>query len=465
MSGPHALAFVDIETTGLSPTENRVAEIGVITVDAGRVERWSTLIKSPRRELDSAVDSRPDDEHDDAPAFGDIAAELALRLSNRLFIAHNARFDYSFLRAEFARARISFEAPVVCSVMLSRRLYPHLERHNLDALAESHRLVIEERHRALPDAELLWQWWQVIHREIAPKTIKDAVASLLAGPLLPPQLDPLLIDRLPAAPGTYVLFDEQHRPLTVGAAANLKLHLLNYFRMDRATAQALEYAHRVGRVTWHVTRGMVGARLHAAESDGLLFATTKRRLNTSAYTWQFQPGTVPCVSIAAIEGAAWQAQDSYGLFPTVRKARNALLRLANRHRLCARRLGLGTEAESDCHGCASDHATSCSAEVRGKKDLIRIFDALRPLRVPAWPYQGPVGIRERSDVHIVDQWQYLGTAHCEAELHTILECVPKQFDPRTYRVLRRTLSQLPPRKIVDLATLARSKRPSKPYCG
>src|SRR6478735_8080650 len=107
MSKVRPLAFVDIETTGPSPTQNRVAEIGVVTVDADRVERWSTLIKTPRRrELDSAIDSPLVDEHERAPAFADIAPELATRLSGRLFIAHNARFDYSFLRAEFERAGI-----------------------------------------------------------------------------------------------------------------------------------------------------------------------------------------------------------------------------------------------------------------------------------------------------------------------------------------------------------------------
>jgi DNA polymerase-3 subunit epsilon len=83
---------------------------------------------------------------------------------------------------------------------------------------------------------------------------------------------------------------------------------------------------------------------------------------------------------------------------------------------------------------------------------MRIFDALRALRVPAWPYRGPVGIRERSDVHVVDQWQFLGTARSDSDLHAILESRPEEFDPRTYRVLRRTLAHLPQRKIVDLET-------------
>ena len=104
MSAWARLAFVDVETTGLSPTENRIAEIGVVTVDAdGRVEHWTTLLRtSSRGERSAPLGSSPYGTRD-APCFSDIAADLARRLDGRLFVAHNARFDHAFLRAEFER--------------------------------------------------------------------------------------------------------------------------------------------------------------------------------------------------------------------------------------------------------------------------------------------------------------------------------------------------------------------------
>src|SRR5437773_11351034 len=116
------LAFVDVETTGLSPSRNDIAEIGVVTVDGARVERWSTLIKArSRRELALAKGVVPDD-LDNAPAFTDIAASLAQRLSGRLVVAHNARFDYTFLRPACQRVDISFGPELICSVMLSLKV-------------------------------------------------------------------------------------------------------------------------------------------------------------------------------------------------------------------------------------------------------------------------------------------------------------------------------------------------------
>src|SRR6266550_4301394 len=262
------LAFVDVETTGLSPSRNDIAEIGVVTVDGASVERWSTLIKArSRRELALTKGVAPDD-LDNAPAFSDIAASLAQRLSGRLLVAHNARFDYSFLRMAFQRVDISFEPELICSVMLSRKLYLGETHHNLDSLIERHTLCADVRHRALPDADVLWQWWQAIHREFPRDVIGQAIEQLLAGLVLPPHLDPALIDRLPEAPGAYVFHGEGNIPLLTGAAANLKFHVRNYFRIDQATDKALEHSHRVTNITWRVTRGFLGARLHAAEFHG-----------------------------------------------------------------------------------------------------------------------------------------------------------------------------------------------------
>ena len=103
-----------------------------------------------------------------------------------------------------------------------------------------------------------------------------------------------------------------------------------------------------------------------------------------------------------------------------------------------------------------------------KNDLIRLVSALWPLRVPAWPHRGPVGIRERSDIHIVDQWQFLGTVRCESDIHGVLETRPGGFDPRVRRLLTRALSRLPPNRIIDLADYGRLSmraNPSKSWVG
>jgi DNA polymerase III subunit epsilon len=79
-----------------------------------------------------------------------------------------------------------------------------------------------------------------------------------------------------------------------------------------------------------------------------------------------------------------------------------------------------------------------------------LMPALWPLRLPTWPHRGPVGIRERSEIHIVDRWRFLGTARCESDVHAVLETRPAALDPRLHRLLTRALPRLPANRIIDL---------------
>ena len=453
------IAFVDVETTGLSPTHDRVAEIGVITVDGDSVDSWTTFVASPpRRDRDSA----PVPPDNGAPTFRQIATGLAQRLSAHLFVAHNARFDHGFIKAEFARVGIEFHPQVLCSVMLSRRLHPQRTCHDLDALVEAHDLRPGVRHRALPDADMLWQWWQAIHQEFPGHVIDQAVSELLAGPVLPPHLDPALIEALPESPGAYALHGEGDTMLQVGAAANLKLHIRNYFRIDRVTDKALEYSHRVTRITWHTTRGVLGARLHAAALVGAPMRAKSKKQSGAQFTWRFTPQRLPAItveSLAGDEGA--NASESFGLFATERKARLALVRLASRHRLCHCMVGIDDRAETPCTACdAQRSGCDCFLRSARNRQLVRLHKAVLPMRIDAWPYAGPVGIRERTDIHVIDQWRFLGTACTEADVHELLQARRCAFDKRFYAMLRRTLRALPANAVLDLCG-AGSDRPTK----
>ena len=156
------VAFVDLEATGGNPASHRVIEVGVVGATAGGVDfEWSTLV-NPETWIPYGVQNLTgitDDMCESAPRFTDVAAELAQRLEGRLFVAHNARFDYTLLRDEFRRVGISYESRVACTVKLSRRVNPTLPRHNLDTLSAYLGLHITRRHRALPDAQALWQFW------------------------------------------------------------------------------------------------------------------------------------------------------------------------------------------------------------------------------------------------------------------------------------------------------------------
>src|SRR5258706_10710661 len=138
-----AIAFVDLETTGTTPTGDRVTEIGIVrVVDGDLAEEWSTLV-NPECPIPEEIQSLTGISNAmvrDKPTFAELRREVAQRLEGHLFVAHNARFDYGFLKNEFRRVEMPFTADVLCTVRLSRRLFPEAPAHNLDAIIARHQL-------------------------------------------------------------------------------------------------------------------------------------------------------------------------------------------------------------------------------------------------------------------------------------------------------------------------------------
>lgn len=181
------LIFVDLETTGANLINDRITEIGIVAVHLdGEVERWSSFV-NPGRPIPYFIQNLTgisDDMVETAPSFESLAEAVHARLMDGLFIAHNARFDYGFLHHAFARAGHTLQSEMLCTVKLSRALFPEEKRHNLDTLIERHGLVPEARHRALADADLLWQFWGKLANDMPQEALTQAVKKLRQKPNL-----------------------------------------------------------------------------------------------------------------------------------------------------------------------------------------------------------------------------------------------------------------------------------------
>lgn len=153
-------AVVDLETTGTGARHgHRVTEVAVVLVRGTRIEPVFESLVNPGRPIPwfitqlTGIDDRI---VRGAPMFAEIAGELASHLAGRVFVAHNAAFDWSFLEAEYSRVTaggMTALAPAqLCTVRLARRLLRHLPRRNLDAVCAHYGISIDGRHRAAGDA-------------------------------------------------------------------------------------------------------------------------------------------------------------------------------------------------------------------------------------------------------------------------------------------------------------------------
>jgi len=265
MAAMNALAFVDLETTGATASNDRITEIGIVEVDAdGSVREWQQLV-NPGQPISSFIERLTGISNAmvaKAPSFAEVADEVRRRLQGRVFIAHNASFAHGFLQREFERLGIEFRPSVICTVKLSRALYPTFRQHGLDALIERHALAVSGRHRALADARLVHQFWQIIQQEHSQEDIEAALNRLNPTLRLPAGLDPASLEQLPERAGLCLFYDDPAapRPFFIARASNIRRRVFNLFSDQRKGKQraALEQTRHIDCLP---CAGEIGSRL------------------------------------------------------------------------------------------------------------------------------------------------------------------------------------------------------------
>ncbi|WP_206951570.1 exonuclease domain-containing protein [Trinickia acidisoli] len=293
------IAFVDLETTGGSVAEHRITEIGVVQIGPSGVSRWSTLVNpgQPIPPFIRSLTGISDDMVRDAPTFASLASELFERLEGRLFVAHNANFDRGFLRGEFQRVGLTFNPDVLCTVKLSRALWPHEKRHGLDALIERHALAPLARHRALADADLLWQFWQRLHGLWPLDVLRAQIDRTVRRYRIAGDITEDMIDAAPAGHGVYAFFDGSDVPLYVGRSVRVRQRVRAHLTGERRSSREIRIAEQVRRVEWRATGGEVGALLTEAQWIGTLRPIHNRqprfaRAEPLGSSWPFDAAVV-----------------------------------------------------------------------------------------------------------------------------------------------------------------------------
>lgn len=200
LEGPRYVVL-DVETTGLSPSRDRVLELALVTVGAtGRVmDEWSTRINPQGPVGATHIHGITQADVVNAPVFTDVLADVALRLRGAAVVAHNANFDLAFLRAEFARAgwKMPF-LPCLCTLEASTYYLPTLQRRRLSDCCEAAGVRQGQAHAALGDAKAtagLLQHFMSPQVRPTPRTTDLSLPDAAAHVVWPtePHSEPLLI--------------------------------------------------------------------------------------------------------------------------------------------------------------------------------------------------------------------------------------------------------------------------------
>lgn len=452
---PQKLVFVDTETTGLSVSRDRIIEIGIVRVENGKVVAEYESLINPERFLSPFISSitqitEQDIEH--APTFYDIRKDIYDLLQDAVFVAHNVRFDYGFLRNEFKRVEMDFTARHFCTAKLSRALFPQHRHHNLDSIIERFDLVCERRHRAFDDAKILWDFYQTIQKQVAEDRLGKYITRGLKHPSLPIKLTEEQLHGLPESPGVYIFYGENRVPLYVGKSINVKERVLSHFSSDYTIAKEMHLSQQVEDIVVISTAGELGALLKEAQlikqlqplynrklRNSRRLIVMKKRMNANGYQEHY---IEELITISPDETA-----DIVGVFRSKKQAKEFLYTLVKEHALCEKLVGL----EKTRSGCFAYRLGTCKGACVGKENPLlynaRCIIAFSKNSIKPWPFSGPILITEKGglvgheDAFYVDKWCLLGKQSLKDNQADFFTSEDYRFDMDTYKILSKYLGK------------------------
>lgn len=439
------VVYVDIETSGSAPPRSRVIEVGAIRVEHGEVsEEFSTLI-NPGTPIPSWITNLTGITTGDvvqAPCFEDIAYQLQQILDGAIFIAHNVRFDYSYIQRELGLCGYTYTPELLCTVRLSRALYPEHRGHSLEKIIARHHIPVSARHRAFDDAMAIKRFSDLAYREKGSEAFAAAVQKQLKTQSLPPNLQEADVAAIGHKSGVYVFEDASGSPLYVGKSVNLRNRVLSHFTQDKKVNKEMQLSLGVHHLRTIETKTELEALLLESSMVKDLLPIHNRQLRrVGKHAVLIKEPHETGYNTVRIDEVDLAEHDDltqiYGLYTSRAKAKSALEEKRRTYQLCPKLLGL----EHGKGACFLYQLGKCSGACVGKEPMarynVRLELALEHGKLARWPYASAIAVSEDDQDYVVlDKWVVLGYIHVENEGVPDYRPVERRFDIDTYRILR-----------------------------
>lgn len=367
-------------------------------------------------------------------------------------MAHNVRFDYSFLKQEYKRLGRNFLPKQLCTVRLSRALFPEQRGHKLQDLINRYNFTFNERHRAYDDAHILWQFITYVRRNVAHEVIEEAVARQLRQPAIPKTIATELVKDLPNGPGVYIFEDEAGRPLYVGKSVNIRKRVLQHFGQDHSDTKEFKIAQTVHHIRAEETEGELGALLLESELVKRLQPLYNRQLRRTekvivARHRTNDDGYITVWTEEANMSDVDSISDILAIYPRRGRAKDSFNEMVKTFGLCPKLMSL----EKSVGSCFLYQLHKCRGACVGKEPAgtynARVLQVFERRRIQAWPYRGPVLVQERpsadilpTSAFIVDQWCVIAHVSQEENCDPEVSKRTKVFDLDTYKILQSFLT-------------------------
>jgi len=247
-------SIIDIETTGGRSKQNKITEIAIINIDDSEVvESYSTLI-NPERSIPAQIQyltGITNEMVQHAPKFYEVAKKIVQLTTDRVFVAHNVHFDYSFIQQEFRDLGFTYQRDLLCTVRLARKIIPGHTSYSLGKICKDLDIHIKsnERHRAMGDAKATVELFKMITKrksesfEEIYKTLNDKIN-------FPPYFEEETYKNLPNTAGVYYLWDKEDRLLYIGKAKKIKKRVRQHFKVTGEKSKEYLFKNSISKITF-----------------------------------------------------------------------------------------------------------------------------------------------------------------------------------------------------------------------
>ncbi len=260
---------IDVETTGSHAEKNRIFEIACIRVENGEIVSEFSSLANPHQFIPPYIANMTGVSNEKvyaAPESHKVFSTVYELLTEKpcIFVAHNANFDFGFVRETMKRMNLSIDdVPVLCTLKLAKRLLPKNLKKNVGSLAEHFGHKMKKRHRAYDDTlatvTILNELLEIAEEEYDVFTIEDLLAfqnkpikNFVSNSPAKDRINDKLL-QLPRSPGVYYFYGKDNKILYVGKSKSLKERVSSYFSLGELSSKKIsDLVKNIYDVSWQV---------------------------------------------------------------------------------------------------------------------------------------------------------------------------------------------------------------------
>ncbi len=450
-------AIVDLETTGLKASKHKITEIAIILHDGEQeISRWHTLI-NPEVKINTAITELTGITNDNvstAPKFYEVAKKIVELTEDHVFVGHNVRFDYTFLREEFARLGFTYTRKQLCTLQLARRVFPGGKSYALGKLCKKLNIYHQDAHRAIADAQATAELMTICLKKDQQRDSEvDTLKSTMRESLLPGGLSMKQIHNLPDQCGVYYFLNSRKEVVYVGKSQNIRRRVLEHFAQKDDKGNRLH--NQVRSIRYKLTGSELVALLFESHEIKRLLPVINRAQTRRYFPFVLHKvideNGVSQLHVNRPNASGFLTLDVVAEYSSQAKAKGALQFIQQEYDLCGRYVNL--EKGKAGTPCFHYHLKSCLGVCAGLEDVdgynARVEEACNHIKTvfgKDFFLLDEGRTPEEEAVILIENGRYQGYGYrpkpkrrvaspCKKKLRAVIE--PYRGNPETARIIKR----------------------------